>query len=237
MSGPGPETVTRVGQVAGVRTELLLVKFADKQLITVTQLGKFGTWLQLERATVRPDGDQEHVSRHVYTCSVLLGQDTEEVQFLGSALAEKINLSKPVILTVSLALELVNFVKRSTPRWLQWLILDSVIGPPGSGNTTYVAAMAELLTFQGRKVSIMDLDPGNENMSYTAAVDVAELVQVEEVMDTMRLGPNGGLLYAVQFVRTNLGWLDTQLAAVDQGAYLMFDCPGQVELFTADSNI
>ena len=36
---------------------------------------------------------------------------------------------------------------------------------------------------------------------------------------------------------TNLEWLDTQLAAVDQGAYLMFDCPGQVELFTADSNI
>ena len=119
MSGPGPETVTRVGQVAGVRTELLLAKFADKQLITVTQLGKFGTWLQLERATVRPDGDQEHVSRHVYTCSVLLGQDTEEVQFLGRALAEKLNLSKPVILTVGvknltvpLALELVNFVSQ-----------------------------------------------------------------------------------------------------------------------------
>ena len=56
-------------------------------------------------------------------------------------------------------------------------------------------------------------------------------------MDSMRLGPNGGLLYAVQFVRTNLAWLDTQLAAVDQGAYLMFDCPGQVELFTADSNM
>ena len=62
-------------------------------------------------------------------------------------------------------------------------------------------------------------------------------MQVEEVMDSMRLGPNGGLLYAVQFVRTNLAWLDTQLAAVDQGAYLMFDCPGQVELFTADSNM
>ena len=112
-----------------------------------------------------------------------------------------------------------------------------VIGPPGSGKTTYVAAMAELLTSLGRKVAIVNLDPGNENMSYTAAVDVAELVQVEEVMDTMRLGPNGGLLYAVQFVRTNLEWLDTQLAAVDQGAYLMFDCPGQVELFTADSNM
>ena len=50
--------MTRVGQVAGVRTELLLAKFADKHLITVMQLGKFGTWLQLERATVRPKGDQ-----------------------------------------------------------------------------------------------------------------------------------------------------------------------------------
>ena len=53
-----------------------------------------------------------------------------------------------------------------------------MIGPPGSGKTTYVAAMAELLTSLGRKVAIVNLDPGNENMSYTAAVDVAELVQV-----------------------------------------------------------
>ena len=50
-------------------------------------------------------------------CTVLLGQDTEELHFLGRTLAEKIETTKPIIfavgvknLTVPLALELVKFV-------------------------------------------------------------------------------------------------------------------------------
>ena len=112
-----------------------------------------------------------------------------------------------------------------------------VIGPPGSGKTTYVAAMSELLTSLSRKVAIVNLDPGNENMTYKPAIDVSELVTVEEVMDEMKLGPNGGLMYAMQFVRTNLEWLDSKLSSVDLDTYLIFDCPGQVELYTADSNM
>ena len=112
-----------------------------------------------------------------------------------------------------------------------------VIGPPGSGKTTYVAAMSELLTSLGRKVAIVNLDPGNENMTYQPAVDVSELVTVEEVMDEMKLGPNGGLMYAMQFVRTNLDWLDSKLGTVDLDSYLIIDCPGQVELYTADNNM
>ena len=60
-----------------------------------------------------------------------------------------------------------------------------VIGPPGSGKTTYVAAMTELLRALGRKVAIVNLDPANENMTYTANMDISDLVKVEEVMDQM----------------------------------------------------
>jgi len=112
-----------------------------------------------------------------------------------------------------------------------------VIGPPGSGKTTYVGAMSELLRSLGRKVAIVNLDPANENMTYTADVDISDLVTVEEVMDQMKLGPNGGLMYAMQFVRTNLDWLDVKLGSVDLDSYLIIDCPGQVELYTADDNM
>ena len=64
-----------------------------------------------------------------------------------------------------------------------------VIGPPGSGKTTYVGAMSELLRSLGRKVAIVNLDPANENMTYSAGVDISDLVTVEEVMDQMKLGP------------------------------------------------
>jgi len=56
-------------------------------------------------------------------------------------------------------------------------------------------------------------------------------------MEEMKLGPNGGLMFAMQFVRTNLEWLDSKLDTVDLDSYLILDCPGQVELYTADSNM
>jgi len=112
-----------------------------------------------------------------------------------------------------------------------------VIGPPGSGKTTYVAAMAEMLRGLGRKVAIVNLDPANENMTYTSDVDIADLVQVEDVMEQMKLGPNGGLMFAMEFVRTNIEWLDKKLGDLDLSSYVIFDCPGQVELYTVDNNM
>ena len=67
----------------------------------------------------------------------------------------------------------------------------------------------------GRKVAIVNLDPGNENMNYKPAVDVSEVVTVEDVMEAMKLGPNGSLMFAMQFVRSNLDWLDSKLDSVD----------------------
>ena len=80
----------------------------------------------------------------------------------------------------------------------------------------------------GRKVAIVNLDPGNENMNYKPAVDVSEVVTVEDVMEAMKLGPNGSLMFAMQFVRYNLEWLDSKLDSMDldtlhhEGTALLF---------------
>jgi len=89
----------------------------------------------------------------------------------------------------------------------------------------------------GRKVAIVNLDPANENMTYQPEVDVSDLVRLEEVMDTMGLGPNGGLVYCMQFLLENYAWLEGRLQALDPNTYLMIDCPGQVELYTVDSSV
>ena len=41
-----------------------------------------------------------------------------------------------------------------------------VIGPPGSGKTTYCEAMSRFLKAIGREVVIVNIDPANENMPY-----------------------------------------------------------------------
>lgn len=79
-----------------------------------------------------------------------------------------------------------------------------VIGPPGSGKTTYCNGMHQYLTALGRKVAIINLDPANDLLPYTAAVDVSELVCLETVMDELKLGPNGGELLAYLVVDYNL---------------------------------
>ena len=67
-----------------------------------------------------------------------------------------------------------------------------VIGPPGSGKTTYCNGMQQYLRLLGRKAAVVNLDPANDALPYECAVDVGELVSLEAVMERMSLGPNGG---------------------------------------------
>ncbi|KAM4873126.1 GPN-loop GTPase 2 [Thomomys bottae] len=108
---------------------------------------------------------------------------------------------------------------------------QAVIGPPGSGKTTYCLGMSEFLRALGRRVAVVNLDPANEGLPYECAVDVGELVALGDVMDALRLGPNGGLLYCMEYLEANLDWLRAKLEPL-RGHYLLFDCPGQVELCT-----
>ncbi|NXX20025.1 GPN2 GTPase, partial [Podargus strigoides] len=106
-----------------------------------------------------------------------------------------------------------------------------VIGPPGSGKTTYCHGMQEFMGRMGRKVTVVNLDPANEAMPYQCAVDIAELVTLPDVMESLKLGPNGGLIYCMEYLEANCDWLQEKLAAF-KGHYYLFDCPGQVELYT-----
>lgn len=106
-----------------------------------------------------------------------------------------------------------------------------VIGPPGSGKTTYCHAMREFLGRLGRSVAVVNLDPANEALPCPCALDIGELVTLEDVMGSLGLGPNGGLLYCMDYLAANADWLRQRLHGL-RGHYVLFDCPGQVELYT-----
>ncbi|KAI9675906.1 MAG: hypothetical protein M1829_003144 [Trizodia sp. TS-e1964] len=86
----------------------------------------------------------------------------------------------------------------------------------------------------GRKCSIVNLDPANEHTSYPCALDVRNLLHLDEVMEEEGLGPNGGVLYALEELERNVEWLEEGLKGLGED-YVLFDCPGQVELFTHHS--
>ncbi|XP_053124856.1 GPN-loop GTPase 2 [Hemicordylus capensis] len=113
---------------------------------------------------------------------------------------------------------------------------QAVIGPPGSGKTTYCLGMQEFLSAIGRKVAVVNLDPANEGIPYQCAVDISELITLADVMENLKLGPNGGLIYCMEYLEANCDWLQEKLAQF-KGHYFLFDCPGQVELCTHHSSL
>ncbi|KAJ7165950.1 hypothetical protein C8R46DRAFT_1096675 [Mycena filopes] len=51
-------------------------------------------------------------------------------------------------------------------------------------------------------------------------------------MEEHGLGPNGGLLYCMEYLEANYDWLEERLKELGKDAYVLFDLPGQVELST-----
>ena len=82
----------------------------------------------------------------------------------------------------------------------------------------------------------MNLDPANDRTSYPCALDVRDLVTLEEVMAEEELGPNGGVLWALEELEHNGDWLEEGLKGLGED-YVLFDCPGQVEVFTHHSSL
>ncbi|KAI8922715.1 hypothetical protein BC831DRAFT_474809 [Entophlyctis helioformis] len=106
-----------------------------------------------------------------------------------------------------------------------------VVGPPGCGKTTYCFGMSQFYQATERPVAIVNLDPANDGLPYTPDIDISELVTLDDAMQEYGLGPNGGLIYCIEYLEANMDWLMGRLAE-HKDKYILFDCPGQVELFT-----
>lgn len=88
----------------------------------------------------------------------------------------------------------------------------------------------------GRECSVVNLDPANDKTNYPCALDIRDLVTLEEIMAEDQLGPNGGILYAFEELENNVEWLEQGLGKLED-SYVLFDCPGQVELYTHHNSL
>lgn len=119
-------------------------------------------------------------------------------------------------------------------------------GPAGAGKSTFCAALMSHAQSLGRSIHLFNLDPAAEHFEYEPTIDIQELITLEDVMEEMDLGPNGGLIYCFEYVSSNkishfaysfsyllnnLDWLENELGEYDND-YLVIDCPGQIELYT-----
>ena len=70
-------------------------------------------------------------------------------------------------------------------------------------------------TFHSLAITV---DPAAESFAYPVSFDVRDLVTLEDVMEELQLGPNGGLLYCMEYLEENLDdWLGEQLQVRTSG--------------------
>ncbi|EAS27767.3 ATP binding protein [Coccidioides immitis RS] len=107
-----------------------------------------------------------------------------------------------------------------------------VMGPAGAGKTTFCTALIQHLQNARRSCFYVNLDPAAESFAYEPDLDIRELITLEDVMEELGLGPNGGLMYCFEFLLQNLDFLNEALDPLSEEYLIIFDMPGQIELYT-----
>ena len=111
-------------------------------------------------------------------------------------------------------------------------IVQLVMGPAGVGKSTYCKTMQEHAAASKRRLHVANLDPAAESFAYQCDFDIRDLINLEDVMEEFGYGPNGGLVYCMEFLLQNSEWLKEELDAFGDDEYVILDCPGQVELYS-----
>ena len=105
------------------------------------------------------------------------------------------------------------------------------MGPAGSGKSSFVAAFAEWLESYEIPYLTVNLDPAAEYTPYTPDVDVRAYVTAREVMDEYKLGPNGAIIASVDLMLNFVGSIKEEVEESASEGYVIFDTPGQMEIF------
>eukprot|EP00011_Vannellida_sp_DIVA3-517-6-12_P006350 CAMPEP_0114621144 /NCGR_PEP_ID=MMETSP0168-20121206/9082_1 /TAXON_ID=95228 ORGANISM="Vannella sp., Strain DIVA3 517/6/12" /NCGR_SAMPLE_ID=MMETSP0168 /ASSEMBLY_ACC=CAM_ASM_000044 /LENGTH=249 /DNA_ID=CAMNT_0001832343 /DNA_START=18 /DNA_END=765 /DNA_ORIENTATION=- len=83
-----------------------------------------------------------------------------------------------------------------------------------------------------RSVHVVNMDPAAEDpLRYQPSMDIRDLISLDEVMEELQFGPNGGLIYCMEFLGENMDWFQENIGGFEDD-YLILDCPGQLELYT-----
>ena len=106
------------------------------------------------------------------------------------------------------------------------------MGPAGAGKTTFCAALLTHLQHSRRSSFYVNLDPAATDFAYQPDLDIRDLISLEDVMEEMSLGPNGGLIFCFEFLLQNLDFLSQAIEPLSEEYLIIFDLPGQIELYT-----
>ncbi|KAG0171765.1 GPN-loop GTPase 1 [Apophysomyces sp. BC1034] len=107
------------------------------------------------------------------------------------------------------------------------------IGMAGSGKTTFMQRINAHLHEKKTPPYVLNLDPAVGSLPFTANIDIRDTVNYKEVMKQYNLGPNGGILTALNLFTTKFDQVLNFVAKRSESvSHILVDTPGQIEIFT-----
>lgn len=103
-----------------------------------------------------------------------------------------------------------------------------VVGPAGTGKTTFCHKMYEYLQMLEKKVYYVNFDPSSTS-KIPYAFDINDVISTDEVMEECHMGPNGGLIECFRCLVEIIDEID--IFDFPDGSVILIDCPGQIELY------
>ncbi|MCY3410873.1 MAG: ATP/GTP-binding protein [Candidatus Heimdallarchaeota archaeon] len=105
-----------------------------------------------------------------------------------------------------------------------------MIGPAGSGKSHMTGALYDWMNLSEFDVAILNLDPGVVRLPYAPDIDVRSIFTLDEIVDDYELGPNGGLIAAMDKLTIEFDQIAGEIDEISPD-YLLVDLPGQMEIF------
>ena len=106
-----------------------------------------------------------------------------------------------------------------------------IVGPAGGGKTSCCIEIMKIKTFHKEKFKIVNLDPSNNYWNRSDIIDIRKIIKIEDAILELSLGPNGALIFCMEYLLDNINWLEDQINSCNE-RILFFDLPGQIELFS-----
>lgn len=107
-----------------------------------------------------------------------------------------------------------------------------ILGMAGAGKTSFARRLSTCV-HENFRPYLINLDPACREVPFPTNIDIRDTINYKEVMKQYGLGPNGGIVTALNLFSTKFGEvIDLVEKAGTKHKYCVIDTPGQIEVFT-----
>jgi len=110
-----------------------------------------------------------------------------------------------------------------------------ITGTAGSGKSLLTSNLLKWYIDHNNFPITLNLDPAVSELPYLPDVDIRDHIDINNIIDTYGLGPNGAIIMAHDLISTKIQDIQLEVDELNPD-YILIDTPGQIELFAYRSS-